>query len=96
MRPKVTENEKAAITHALMEEGNRVASTHGEQYGPLTLRELTELTERLLREEDPIEAYLYKEHCPACKVQIRYEGSALFCPNCGEEWNGDKVLKKFY
>lgn len=95
MRPKVTENEKMAITHALIEEYGRIKNAKGDHYGPLTLRELSELTDRLFNEEDPIEVYLYKDHCPVCRVHLCY-GAVLSCPKCGEEWNGDKVLKTFY
>ena len=33
--------------------------------------------------------------CPECGIKLEYE-TTCFCPQCGEEWSGDKVLEKYF
>lgn len=33
--------------------------------------------------------------CPECAVRLEYE-AFCFCPQCGEDWNGDRVLRRYF
>lgn len=92
MRIMLTKEEKQAIAHLLIEGRESISTKGGNQYGPLSLDQLTELISKLQSDEfDSIESYL-EGRCPRCNIEL----VDSFCPECGEEWSGDEVLRNFY